>query len=106
MKAGLLALAALVAATLLFLRHCGGPDPRLVSARMRGPVVEAVLRNESGGEGDVQIDFTLRRRDGSPPLLHTQRATLRPHETARVEARIDGAHGDEQVEAEIDYPPR
>jgi len=41
-----------------------------------------------------------------PPLLHSEKATLRPHETARVEAKVEGARGDEQVDVELDYPPR
>jgi hypothetical protein len=73
---------------------------------MRGPVAEVTVRNDSGGEGAVQIDFVLRPRGGGPPLLHSERATLRPHQTARIEAHVDGARGDEQVEAEVDYPPR
>lgn len=94
------------AAGLLFVRHCSGPRPRLVSARMRGQVAEGVVRNEGAGEGGIQVDFVLRPRHGGPPLLRTERATLRPHETARIEARVEGARGDEQVEAEVDYPPR
>ncbi len=106
MRAALVAFGALCAAALVFLRHCSGPRPSVVSARMRGSVVEAMVRNDSGGEGAVQVDFILRPKGGGVPLLHSERATLRPHETARIEARVDGARGDEQVEAEVDYPPR
>jgi hypothetical protein len=73
---------------------------------MRGPVVEAVVRNAGSGEGQIQIGFRLRPRGGGAPLLHSEKATLRPRETARIEARVDGARGDEQVEVELDYPPR
>jgi len=89
-----------------FVRHCSGPTPELVSARMRGTVAEAVVRNAGRGEGLLQIDFRLRPKGGGPPLLHSEKATLRPGETARIEARVDGARGDEQVEVELDYPPR
>jgi hypothetical protein len=38
--------------------------------------------------------------------LKSERATLRPHEVARIEVKIEGARGDERVEVELDYPPR
>jgi hypothetical protein len=95
----LLALGALV-------RGCSGPRPRLVSSRMRGQVAEAMVRNDGFGEGEIQVDFRVRPRAGGPPLLRSERATLRPHETARVATRIEGARGDEELEVEVDYPAR
>jgi hypothetical protein len=77
-----------------------------VSARMRGALLEIVVRNAGFGEGQVQLDSRLYPRAGGPPSLHSEKATLRPRETARIEQRIDGARGDERVEVEIDYPPR
>jgi hypothetical protein len=107
MTRALLVLAAVVLlAGFGWIRGCSGPRPQLVSARMRGPVAEAVVRNQGWGEGLVQIDFRVRPRGGGTALLHSEKATLRPHETARVEARIDGARGDEQLEVEVDYPAR
>ena len=100
----LLAAAILVGA--LFIRGCSGPRPQLVSARMRGPIAEAVVKNAGWGEGVVQIDLRVRPRGGGPATLRSEKATLRPHETARIETRIEGARGDEQVEVEVDYPPR
>lgn len=90
----------------LFVRNCSGPRPQLVSARMRGPVAEAVIRNAGSGEGEIQVDFRARPRDGGAPLLHSEKASLRPNETARIEVRLDGARGDEKLEVEVDYPPR
>ncbi len=99
-------LALVVVGTVLWVRGCSGPRPEIVSARMRGPVAEVVVRNAGWGEGVVQVDFRVRPRGGAAPSLRSEKATLRPHETARVEVRIEGARGDEQVEAEVDYPPR
>jgi len=90
----------------LWVRHCSGPRPVLVSSRMRGAVAEVVVRNEGGGEGEIQVDFRARPGDGGAPLLHSEKASLRAHETARIEARIDGALGDERLDVEVDYPPR
>jgi hypothetical protein len=96
----------ILVATIGYARGCTGPRPELVSARMRGTVAEAVVRNAGSGEGEIQVDFRLRPRAGGAPLLHSEKATLRPRETARIEAQVDGARGDEQVEVDLDYPPR
>jgi len=90
----------------LWVRGCSGPRPQVVSSRMRAQAAEAVIRNAGFGEGEVQVDFRVRPRGGGPPILRSRKATLRPHETAKVEARIEGARGDEQLEVEVDYPPR
>jgi hypothetical protein len=87
-------------------RSCSGPRPELVSAHMRGRVVEAVIRNAANGEGEIQIEFRMRPREGGVPLLKSRKATLRPHETARIEEPVDGANGDEMVEVDLEYPPR
>jgi len=105
-RALLLLLGVLVLAGIGFVRGCSGPRPELVSARMRGPVAEAVVRNAGPGEGQIEVDFRLRPRAGGAPLLKSERATLRPHEVARIEVKIDGARGDERVEVGLDYPPR
>ena len=105
-RALLLLLGVLVLAGIGFVRGCSGPRPELVSARMRGKVAEAVVRNAGSGEGLVEVDFRLWPRSGGPPLLKSERATLRPHEVARIEAEFDAARGDERVEVELDYPPR
>jgi hypothetical protein len=39
-------------------------------------------------------------------ILAATHCRLRPWETARAEARLEGARGDEQVEVELDYPVR
>lgn len=95
----------LVAAGVLFVRSCSGPRPRLVSARMRGQVAVATVSNDGFGEGLIDVKFTVRGAAG-PPVVKSERAVLAPFQEARVESRIDGARGDEQVEVEVDYPPR
>jgi len=99
-------LTVVLVAGLAWVRGGSGPRPQLLSARMRGPVAEATIRNIGWGEGAIQVNFRLRPRGGGAPLLRGEKATLRPRETARVEMRIDGARGDEQLDVELDYPPR
>src|SRR5205085_10238418 len=58
MKRAVLALVAFVlVAGFAWVRGCSGPRPQLVSARMRGTVAEAVIRNAGCGEGAIQVDF-------------------------------------------------
>ena len=71
-----------------------------------GSTGAAVIRNSGSGEGEIQVDFRARPRDGGAPLSKSEKASLRPNETARVEVRLEGARGDEQLEVEVDYPPR
>jgi hypothetical protein len=105
-RAGLSVVVMVVLCGVLFVRSCSGPRPELVSARMRGAVLEIVVRNAGFGEGQVQLDSRLYPHGGGAPVLRSEKATLRPRETARIEQRIDGARGDERVEVELDYPPR
>jgi hypothetical protein len=105
-RAALVIAAALVVGGAFFVRGCSGPRPELVSARMRGAILEIVVRNTGFGEGQVQLDARIYPRAGGAPVLRSEKATLRPRETAHLEQRIDGARGDERVEVEIDYPPR
>jgi hypothetical protein len=105
MKRALLGLVICLGVGVLFVRSCSGPRPRLVSARMHGNVAVATVRNDGAGEGQIDVQFTVRGASG-PPVVRNERATLGPHQEARIESRIDGARGDERVEAEVDYPPR
>jgi hypothetical protein len=105
-RAALGTVAALAVCAALFVRGCSGPRPELVSARMRGTVLEIVVRNAGSGEGQVQLDSRIHPRGGGAPILRTEKASLRPRETAHIEEKIDGARGDERVEVELDYPPR
>jgi hypothetical protein len=105
-RAALGTLAFLVACAVLFVRGCSGPRPELVSAHMRGAVLEIVVRNPGFGEGEVQLDSRVYPRGGGAPILRSEKASLRPRETAHIEQKIDGARGDERVEVELDYPPR
>lgn len=100
-----LAILAVVLAGALFVRSCSGPRPHLVSARMEGQVAVATVRNDGFGEGQVDVQFTVRGASG-PPRIRSERATLLPHQVARIASRIEGARGDEHVEVEVDYPPR
>lgn len=105
MKRAIAGVLGMIAAGVLFVRSCSGPRPRLVSARLRGDVAVAVVRNDGFGEGQIDVQFTVRGRTGAP-IVKSERAMLGPRQEARIESRIEGARGDERVEVEVDYPPR
>ena len=105
MKRGLFMAVLLLAAGGVFTRFCSGPDPQVILARMRPHGAEATVRNQGFGEGDVSVRFTVRGASG-PPIVKDEKVELMPRQEARVETRIEGARGDEQVSVDVEYPPR
>lgn len=102
---GVISALVILAATALFVRSCSGPRPRLVSARMRGQSAVATVANDGFGDGLIEVQFTVRGASGAP-VVKIERTVLAPHQEVTVQSRIDGARGDEDVEVELDYPPR
>jgi hypothetical protein len=105
-RAALALFALLVIAGFVFVRGCSGPRPEVASAAMRARGAEAVVRNAGSGEGEIQIEFRAHPRAGGAPLVKTEKVTLRPHETARIQTTLEGARGDERLEVEAEYPPK
>jgi hypothetical protein len=100
---------AAVLAVALFAAGCRGPRPRVVSAAHRpspggGSVVEAVIENTGGGEGEVEVEVTLHSGAGSVVRLKGD-ATLRAHERITVllpaEVPADGSY---RIEVTARYP--
>jgi hypothetical protein len=84
MRARALVLATLVLAT----AACRGPRPTVVSSSLRPSatgesVVEAVIENAGGGEGEVRVEATLHAENRAVERA-SQEVTLRPHERVRV----------------------
>ena len=91
--------APLVLAAALWMRSCSGPDVRVTGVRMRHDVALVTVRN-TGGEGTVAV--TVR----AGKLVASQHAPLKAGEEAVVPVKVEGARGDEDVRAEVEYPPR
>ena len=84
MRARALVLATFVLAT----AACRGPRPTVVSSSLRPSatgesVVEAVVENAGGGEGEVQVEATLHSDREVVDRAH-QDVALRAHERVRV----------------------
>jgi len=88
---------------------CRGPRPRVVSSMHRaapggGSVLEVVVENAGGGEGQVQVEATLRSASGT--VVRAEREVeMHAHErivvTLPFEAAADGTY---RAEVTARYP--
>ena len=105
MRARALVLATLALAT----AACRGPRPTVVSSSLRPSatgesVVEAVVENAGGGEGEVLVEATL-RSEGAPVERAHQEVMLRPRERVRVHLPVHvSADGSYRLEVTARYP--
>jgi hypothetical protein len=105
MRARAVVLASLVLAT----AACRGPRPTVVSSRLRPSgtgesVVEAVVENTGGGEGEVLVEATLRSESAMVDRVD-QAVTLRAHERVRVSIPMHvSPDGSYRVEVTVRYP--
>lgn len=89
----------MVLAAALWIRSCSGPDVRVAAVRMSRDVALVTLRN-TGGEGTVAVTVHVGR------LVASAHAPLKAGEEAVVPVKVEGARGDDDVRAEVEYPPR
>ena len=88
---------------------CRGPRPTVVSSSLRPSVngesvVEAVVENTGGGEGQVLVEATL-RTESEVVARADQEVALRPHERVRVHIHVHvAADGSYRVEVTVRYP--
>jgi hypothetical protein len=101
-------LAALVLA--LMASGCRGPRPRVVSSIHRaapggGSVIEAVVENIGGGEGQVHVEATLRSAGGT--VVRAERdVEIQAHERLVVTLPFHvAADGSYRAEVSVSYPP-
>ena len=101
--------AAALAGLALAAAACRGPRPTVVSSSLRPApggesYVEAVLENAGGGEGQVQVEATLRAEDALVERAD-QEVTLRAHERLRVRIPMHvAAEGSYRLEVTVRYP--
>jgi hypothetical protein len=87
---------------------CRGPRPAVVSSALLpahdgGSILVVLVENSGGGEGEVEVEATL-RSDRHLVRLDRQ-VTLRAHERLRVDFRFDlPADGSYRPEVEVRYP--
>jgi hypothetical protein len=101
--------AAAVAGLVLAAAACRGPRPTVVSSSLRAAaggqsVVEAVVENTGGGEGEVRVEATLHsERDVVERAV--QEVALRAHERVRVRIPMHvAADGSYRLEVTVSYP--
>ena len=88
---------------------CRGPRPKVVSSTHRaapggGSVIEVVIENTGGGEGQVQVEATLRPAHG--PVVRAERSLeLHAHERVLVNLPLEvAADGSHRLEVTARYP--
>lgn len=88
---------------------CRGPRPRVVSSMHRaatggGSVLEVVIENAGGGEGQVQVEATLRSASGTAVRAERE-VEIHGHERIVVTLPFDvAADGSYRAEVTASYP--
>jgi len=107
-----LALALLIVAPVFWVRHCTGPSPEVRETRIVGPfspgepyVAEAVIHNDSWGEGPVRVVLALRDRASGLMFEEEQMVELGGGDSVLVSAEIRAPPGDYELEVDVSYPP-
>jgi hypothetical protein len=101
---------AVVAATVVALVGCAGPDPMieridLVAPRLPGHVrVELVVVNRSGGHGQIQIEIRLREARSGRELAAEHPLELDAHQHVELIVEIPAPEGAYTAEARALYP--
>ena len=105
-------LALVAALVVLWVFNCSGPRPsvsdvRLIEPRSAGDPyrLEATVRNDGRGHGQVDLIFQLRDRASGRVVQEEQKAILEPDETTLAVAEILAPPGDYTPEVEAQYPP-
>jgi hypothetical protein len=87
---------------------CRGPRPAVVSSALLpahdgGSILVVMVENSGGGEGEVEVEATLRSDRHAVRLERDVK--LRAHERLRVDFRFDlPADGSYRPEVEVRYP--
>lgn len=109
----LLAPILLAAAAALWVVNCSGPEPRVAEVRLREPRqdgdpyrVEALIRNDGHGHGQVEVVFRLVDRGTGQTVEEDKPATLEPGERTLVSAELWAPRAEYEPRVEVEYPPR
>jgi hypothetical protein len=100
-----------VAALVAVVIGCAGPRPEVdrvsvarspVAGRMR---VEAEVRNQSGGTGEIDVQVELRDVRGGPPIEAERTVELAGHGVTHFVADVEAPPGDYHAAVHARYPP-
>jgi hypothetical protein len=100
-------------AAVLWVMNCSGPRPLVTEVSVARPSdgsslhrVAAVLRNQAGGAGEVQVTVRLRDRTTGQTVQRQETVSLTGAEVTRLVLPIEAPPGDYAPEVEVQYPPR
>jgi hypothetical protein len=102
-----------VVAVVLWVRECSGPQPVAGAPIVRPPeqpgqpyTVQAQVRNQGPGHGEVNVIFRLRERDSGRTYEEDRQAELDRGEEVTVVAQVPAQPGTYDAEVEVEYPPK
>ncbi|MBI3967172.1 MAG: hypothetical protein HY329_16180 [Chloroflexi bacterium] len=108
---GLIAVAAVVAT--LWVLNCSGPKPVVGEVRLVEPTapgapyrVEATVRNDRSGEGQIEVKVRLREKTSGHTVQQELKADLKSNEQTLIVAELKAPAGSYTPEVEVEYPPR
>ena len=106
------ALAACVAAAVLWVAQCTGPKPQVADVRLQEPqsesdpyVVLATLHNTWRGQGEVRVTARLRDSGTGTSYEKEAQATLNGRESVAVAIEIHAPRGHYTPDVQAEYPP-
>lgn len=104
---------AVIAATILWVVNCSGPQPAVTGVQVRPPdapgapyVLEASLENRGRGQGQVAVTGRLIDRATGRTYEESARTDLAPRERSIVAIPFNAPPGEYEGEVEALYPPR
>ena len=102
-----------LAVPVLWVAQCSGPEPSVTGLHLSEPSdekepyrLEAIIRNDGRGHGQVEVTFRLVDRSSGQTFEDEKKAQLEPKETTRVVAEIQAPPGNYEPMVEALYPPR
>jgi hypothetical protein len=114
MKQGIvLTLVAILVLAGLWVVNCSGPRPEVGDVRIVAPTtsgepyeLQAVVRNQGHGHGEVGITARLRDRTTGRTFQAERTVRLKAGESTLVVMSIKAPLGSYTPEVEVEYPPR
>ena len=98
---------------ILWVANCTGPMPAVQRVQLSPPStpggpyeVTAVVLNQGGGHGEVDVSARLREMNSPRTVANDRRITLQAHDTAVVVIDIQAPKGEYTPQVDATYPPR
>jgi hypothetical protein len=113
LRAMVVPIATFAVLAVLWVTQCSGPRPTVIGApQVQAPArpgdplrVQATVRNDGPGHGEVRVTFRLRDPASGEAYQDDETVQLDRGETARVVGEIRAPPGSYEPEVQVEYPP-